>query len=850
MFSQYLLKFVKNTDQKQTHLSFSKGKYNVPDSNFDEFYQKYFNAIKNGEELHLIEKVYASKFAFFLDIDTPTQGALDDNKIKVLIEIIKRVIFDMFVESENDLGSCIVSKRTNKYHLNFFNLIVTDNVAKAIVQKVNDIDNSFHEFIDTSVYRTGLRLIGSKKAKRDKDYYNVYDLETSTFIDINRLSFDQFMNTIVRRKEDVEISPLKQEYMSLKIQNPTDSKKVSVKGIDNPKLVSEVANFVNDLKLVNPELADFNVTLERIFPKRNRMGLFCYYISISHNCCPFKMRPHVRDSSPLYIELSISGVYIKCYDQDCLRRRFPETGCKFPSDWQTNYPELYMSMSTKYWKSDVVISDDLKQQLEESLSGSHYQIAKSAFSIYKDRFRVDDIKNTTWFEYDGKRWVKSHVMNILISEELPKYYKGIKIIDTSISNNNLQDFLVNNDKIDANLRNQMVDNLNSKLENVNFKNNVLNQICYMFKNYDPDFCNHLDSSPYLVGFNNGVYDFVKNAFRQSRPDDYLTFTTGYDYIDYDENNEHVKEIYAFLSQIITNKEVREYLLKVLGKSLVGIPEEKFYIWTGLSGANGKSTLVNFLEQTLGDYLTSVDVSLLTNKRAGSSNASPDIIRLRGRRLFAFQEPEHDDKLRTGILKQFSGGDTIVARELFKAPVSFKLQGTMIMCCNDLPHVASIDGGTWRRIRVIEFKSRFCDSPTKSNEFKIDPSLKYKIREWRPYFMSILIHWYNKYLYEGIQEPDEVKRATHKYKADNDRFNEFFDQNIEETTEHFEYNKTIYSNFTIWWSVNYPTAKLPDIRELRRAMKIKYGAEKESNINGCVQYGFNIHLKNNNDDVFE
>ena len=105
--------------------------------------------------------------------------------------------------------------------------------------------------------------------------------------------------------------------------------------------------------------------------------------------------------------------------------------------------------------------------------------------------------------------------------------------------------------------------------------------------------------------------------------------------------------------------------------------------------------------------------------------------------------------------------SIIARELFKAPVSFKLQGTMIMCCNDLPTVSSIDGGTWRRIRVVEFKSRFCDNPVKENEFKIDPTIKYKIKSWRPYFMSILIHWYNKFLEEGINEPEEVTKEMRR-----------------------------------------------------------------------------------------
>jgi P4 family phage/plasmid primase-like protien len=516
-----------------------------------------------------------------------------------------------------------------------------------------------------------------------------------------------------------------------------------------------------------------------------------------------------------------------------------------PESFSKDYPNTFLSMTTKYWHSEINITQDIKEHLEASLSGSHYQIAKAIFHIYKNRFRVDDIKNTEWYEFEGVRWKKSHLMNIIISEELPKYYRSIKISDTSMQSKNLQDFLVNTEKLDSNMRNGMVDNIITKLENVSFKNNIISQLVYLFKTYDPDFYINLDSIPNLLGFRNGVYNFDKGEFREGLQSDCITFSTGYDYTEYNPNLPQVQDIYAFLKQIIPNRKVLEYTLKVLGKSLVGAPDERFYIWTGLSGANGKSTLVNFLENTLGDYITSVDVSLLTNKRAGSGNASPDVVRLRGKRIFTFQEPEHDDRLRTGILKQYTGGDTIIARELFKAPITFKLQGTMIMCCNDLPAVTSCDGGTWRRIRVVEFKSRFCDNPVKQNEFKIDPTIKYKIKSWRPYFMSILIHWYNKFLEEGMNEPEEVTKATAKYKVDNDKFNEFFDQSLEEHTSLFESNKVIYSHFSSWWSNNYPNSRIPEIKDLRRAMKIKFGNEKEQIIDGCMNYGFNVKIKYNN-----
>jgi P4 family phage/plasmid primase-like protien len=838
-FRKYLLQFVKDTDKKQTHLSFNRGKYNVPNDEYDVFYKKYYEAVLKGEEdLFLIEKVHNSNFRFFMDLEL--QQSLTDEDVEHILEGTKQAIKEMF-KGVSELEDYVISKRESRYHVNFYNLVVDSIIAKEIVSVAKaKMPEKMRDSIDTSVYRTGLRLLGSKKGKKTTDsVYKLYDLDEEKYIE---MTYDNFKQTIVRVKDETLKTELADNYKE-KCKEVKKSIKVPVRGIENNDVVEEISKLFVAMKMTTPILENVNMSIDRIYATQNKMGFFCYYVSIKHKQCPFKEREHQRDSYPIYIEINMKGMYIKCYDQDCLRRCYPEEGIKLPSNFENDYPQLYLSMYTRYWKTELTITDEIKKALEESLKGSHYQIAKAAFQIYQNRFRIDDVKNVTWYEFDGVRWTNSHAMNILISEELPKYYKGIKISDTSCANDNLKDFLINDGKMDGNLRNQLVDNITTKLENVNFKNNILNQLVYLYKTHDPEFSSNLDSNPYLVGFKNGVYDFQQNTFRTSQPKDYITFSTGYDYIEYDEDCHQVREIYEFLSKIIPNGRVREYMLKVLGKALVGIPEEKFYIWTGISGANGKSTLVNFLEYTLGDYATSVDVSLLTNKRANASNASPDVVRLRGKRLFTFQEPEHDDKLRTGILKQFTGGDTIIARELFKAPVTFKLQGTMLMCCNDLPTVSSTDGGTFRRIRVIEFKSRFCDNPIKDNEYKIDPSIKFKIKEWRPYFMSILIHWYNRYLYEGMDEPEEVKKATTKYKVDNDKFNEFFDKCLEESEDSgsFESIKNIYSNFQSWWSSNYPGSRVPEHKELKRAMKIKYGNEKEKVVNGVVQYGFNVKV---------
>ena len=849
-FSKYILQFTKNTENQQTHLSFNNGKYNVPDNKFDEFYKEYYKVIsdKNNIEkdnLYLIEKVTDSKFAFFIDLDVPKKYNynLTDENVSDVIQTTKAKIIDNFSDDPT-LTEYIVSKRITEngcnYHINFYNLIVDNQLGNVLISQIKKISNLQH-CIDISVYRTGLRLLGSKKLdkKTENNFYKIYDIGSSAFTELHETTFEDFQKTIVKRKSSVKLTQLKNE--SIKEHVPDKKHQIS-KNI-SIEIQNELVHLLQNLKLTNIPIQNFDFGIQRIYAKQNTMGLFCYYISINHKHCPFKDRQHDREGSPIYLEINVNGVYVKCHDEECRRRTFPEKQIQLPDKFETDYPQTYLSMTTKYWKSEIILSDKTRTVLEESLSGSHYAIAKAVFQIYKNRFRVDEVKNTEWYEFGGVRWHRSHLMNILISEELPKYYRAIKISDTSVQTKNLQDFLVNTEKIDANMRNQMVDNIIAKLENVSFKNNIISQIVYLFKTYDTDFYQNLDSTTYLVGFKNGVYDFKKNEFREGRETDYITFSTGYDFVDYDPDAKETKEIYEFLQKIIPNKRVLEYTLKVLGKSLIGIPDERFYIWTGLSGANGKSTLVNFLEYTLGDYITSVDVSLLTNKRANASNASPDVVRLRGKRIFTFQEPEYDDKLRTGILKQYTGGDTIIARELFKAPISFKLQGTMIMCCNDLPAVTSCDGGTWRRIRVIDFTSRFCDNPIKANEFKIDPTIKYKIQSWRPYFMSILIHWYKLFLTQGMNEPDEVTKATAKYKVDNDKFDEFFDQIIEESQTNFESTKTIYSHFSSWWSNNYPNSRIPDMKDFKRAMKTKYGNEHEKIINARINFGFNVTICN-------
>ena len=76
----------------------------------------------------------------------------------------------------------------------------------------------------------------------------------------------------------------------------------------------------------------------------------------------------------------------------------------------------------------------------------------------------------------------------------------------------------------------------------------------------------------------------------------------------------------------------------LASTLIGINHDQtFNIYTG-SGSNGKSILVNLMEEILGDYKGTVPLQLITDKRSCIGRASPEVAQLVGIRYAVIQEP--------------------------------------------------------------------------------------------------------------------------------------------------------------------------------------------------------------------
>ena len=199
-------------------------------------------------------------------------------------------------------------------------------------------------------------------------------------------------------------------------------------------------------------------------------------------------------------------------------------------------------------------------------------------------------------------------------------------------------------------------------------------------------------------------------------------------------------------------------------------------------SNGKSKIVELFQHTIGDYACIFNVSMLTQKRVSSSATNSELAIAKGKRFAILQEPEENERLNVGLMKELTGGDQIQCRCLFKEPIRFKPMFKMILTCNHMPSIPPDDGGTWRRVRRVEYTSKFVDTPNPNNEheFIIDRELGYKFELWKETFMAMLLRYYKIYKKKGkIVEPKEVMEYTYEYQRKNDIFADFCDMYITE-----------------------------------------------------------------------
>lgn len=511
-------------------------------------------------------------------------------------------------------------------------------------------------------------------------------------------------------------------------------------------------------------------------------------------------------------------------------------------DFDFNNPDGLTQRSIMYWsKSDAL--EAYKKIHEETIdffidqtihTATEFDIANVLFHIFKDEFICISIKNNFWYEYINHRWYEidsGSTLRISISKEMHQLYL-VKIQEHTAK----MQIMEQSDQGYENMRKRTskLAEISVLLKKTTWKNNIMREARELF--YDKDFMEKLDQNPYLLCFNNYVVDFKNKTHRKGQPDDYISKCTNIDYVSYDPQkySKEFDEINKFMDELFPDEQLRAYMWEHLASCLVGTNENQtFNIYTG-GGRNGKSVLTDLMTKGLGDYKATVPITLITQKRTSIGSTSSEIVQLKGTRYAVMQEPSKGDQINEGIMKEITGGDPLQGRALFKDTITFIPQFKLVVCTNCLFDIKSNDDGTWRRIRVCDFKSKFVESPYNDDQFpkseyphqyKVDKKLNAKFGDWAPAFMSMLVNM--SYKSQGnVKDCKIVMGSSDQYREGQDYLAEFVKEKIQKKPGD-RVNKThIWEEFKAWYLINYGRGVSGKMKELQEYMNKRFGAFKK------------------------
>lgn len=503
-----------------------------------------------------------------------------------------------------------------------------------------------------------------------------------------------------------------------------------------------------------------------------------------------------------------------------------------------------------------------------------FDLAQVLKHMYKDDYVCVSIKGNIWYSFIQHRWQEidsGSTLRTNISTSMRDLYrrKANRLMDlqaaipTDTDENKLYVRMMK-------MKSTKCLEICARLGQTTDKSNIMKECKDLF--YDSTFMDKLDTNPYLLCFNNGVLDFKTNTFRRGYPEDCVSKTTGIDYIPLDPMRDSLKmgEINTFMSQLFPVKELYDYMWEHLASTLIGTcPNQTFNMYIGV-GSNGKSVLVNLMSMILGEYAeTSASVSIITSKRSQIGGVSPELADLKGIRYAVMNEPDKEETINVGIMKQLTSGvDEFQARKPFMPEmVRFVPQFKLALCANEFMEIKSMDHGTWRRIRVVDFMSMFTENPVHGDptcpyQFKSieEGELKEKFESWKHVFMGMLVqkafetHGY-------VKDCDIVLKASKSYRESQDYIAEFISDKIIVDPQGTIQKTELTSEFNIWYQGAFGK-KSPKIKDVQAYMDKKFGKyEKYKCWKGVrINYGDDshsgsLHSANNsnaddNDSIYE
>ena len=877
-----------NDEKKYTHTRIGNdktgkgkifgGSYHIPDEDWDQFMELYYDeVITRGKLEYLTEKQLRTGGPLLVDLDFRYDIGIETRQhtkehiidlLEIYLDEIKKLLvlddtpFNIEIFEKPDINRLKdVSVVKDGIHILFglqMDSIMQVMLREKILSLLPDIwggddglpiTNTFDQVLDDGISagHTNWQLYGSRKP--DNQAYVIKYSMTVSF-DPNDGEFAITENVL----GDITL----QQFKSLSARNK-NFPKFEIQSSVREELDARSGKAVAKRKASSKKLTIDTLPLERITSK----DILDMQISKAHDELPLHeyMLKEIHDYTMILPESYYGpgsyqkwirvGMALRETDQKLFLTwvKFSSKSSEFsfsdiPSlyeQWESlvhNKPEPLTYRSIIYWAQtespeefERIKKETLDFHITETMkNATDYDLAMVLYIMYKDRYVCQSIKNNIWYEFKDHRWEEcdsGHTLRLSLSKDVYSLYAK-KVSQLTHELGALAPEDPKKEAINTLVHSGI--NICTKLKNTNNKTNVMKEAKEIF--YVSGFLKLLDANPYILCCENGVIDFERKEFRKGLPEDYCSKSTHIKYIPYEKANEtYMTEVKGFFEQLFPEVELQNYMWDHLAATLIGtIENQTFNIYTG-TGRNGKSKLVELMSLVLGDYKGTVPITLITQKRNSIGGTSSEVVQLMGTRYAVMQEPSKGDKINEGIMKEITGGDPIQGRALFKDNITFVPQFKLAVCTNTLFDIDSNDEGTWRRIRVVDFKSKFTenpvyDDPDEPYQFEVDKRLPDKFHNWKTALLTLLAQ--RAFTTMGnVEDCEMVLAASNKYRDGQDDFSAFARERIikiegDEEDETPLKKTPLYRAFKEWY-INNVGKNVPKGKELDAFMEKKYGA---------------------------
>lgn len=390
-----------------------------------------------------------------------------------------------------------------------------------------------------------------------------------------------------------------------------------------------------------------------------------------------------------------------------------------------------------------------------------------------------------------------------------------------------------------------VEALIKKLKTYSTKQSIIREATTRF--HDENFEKLLDTNLATMGHLNKIHELIQDTiyFRDGKPEDYTSKSTGVSYDDkMDEilpdgtkagwKHPRVLQLQKWFGQVFVDVAIMDSFLNFCASLIIRGNEDKIIPILSGNGDNSKSMIEKLFELLLGVYCFKFDNNSITGK--GSGGPSPELAQAHGGALGIFDEMEETEGVKAGFLKKVSGGDTFFARFLHDNGGKIEAIFKIIIVCNIIPKINSVQKAIRSRIAIYMFDSTWVEpdlAPKTEEEqyklrcFPMNRKFNNEIPKMAPAFLWMLKERYPTYLKEGIVRTEKMKQAAGEYWSDIDVYKMFQLECLEEafkidpeTKEKVRDRDTklmvgdCFKEFKMWFKSSYEGEKVPNLRDFK------------------------------------